>query len=210
MWNRQGQQPQHPSPIKVAQFSSVPVRSVLSSPVSLPTSVRWQNALPCQKLDQSIQYICDQWNTSLPFLKDYEMHKKKKKEKKEREKDISDQCYTSLPSFKDYEMHCLNTQNIYVCPVCLGSFASKKLADKHLSQNCIWVYRTGCLGKDWSGKEAHRKWSCIPCTYLFSYLSLAKIICIQCSIQIDKKLGNAFLFLLWVQKYWMIYRTPKC
>ena len=74
MQNRQKQQPQHQSPIKVARFSSVPARSVLGSPVSLPTSVRPQSAPPRRKLDRSIQYICDQCNTSLPSLKDYETH----------------------------------------------------------------------------------------------------------------------------------------
>ena len=74
MQNRQEQQPQHQSPIKVARFSSVPARSVLSSPVSLPMSVRPQSAPPRRKLDRSIQYICDQCNTSLPALKDYETH----------------------------------------------------------------------------------------------------------------------------------------
>ena len=75
MQNRelQQQQPQHQSPIKVARFSSVPARSVLGSPVSLP-SVRPQSAPPRRKLDRSIQYICDQCNTSLPSLKDYETH----------------------------------------------------------------------------------------------------------------------------------------
>ena len=71
---QQQSQPQHQSPIKVARFSSVPARSVLSSPVSLPTSARPQSAPPRRKLDRSIQYICDQCNTSLPSLKEYEAH----------------------------------------------------------------------------------------------------------------------------------------
>ena len=71
---QQQSQPRHQSPIKVARFSSVPARSVLSSPVILPTSARPQSAPPRRKLDRSIQYICDQCNTSLPSLKEYETH----------------------------------------------------------------------------------------------------------------------------------------
>ena len=107
--------------------------SLSTTTVSLPTSVRPQSAPPCQKLDWSIQYICDQWNPSLPSLKDYETHNKKEK----KEKDVCEQYNTSLPSLIHYEMHCLNAHNRYVCPVCSGSFTSKKLADKHLSQHYI-------------------------------------------------------------------------